>query len=39
MCKWQQLLITDVLDYHNTNLIEMTNRMQLCGKIYYYIVP
>ena len=24
---------------HNTNLIEMTNKMQLCRKIYYFIVP
>jgi hypothetical protein len=24
--------------YHNTDLIEMTNRMQLCKKIYYSIV-
>ena len=24
---------------HNTNLIEMTNKMQLCRTIYYSIVP
>ena len=24
--------------HHNTNLIEMTNKMQLCIKIYYSIV-
>jgi hypothetical protein len=25
--------------HHNTNLIEMTNKMQLCSRIYYSIVP
>jgi len=25
--------------HHNTNLIEMTNKMQLCRTIYYSIVP
>jgi len=25
--------------YHNTNLIEMANKMQLCRTIYYSIVP
>jgi len=25
--------------HHNTNFIEMTNKMQLCMKIYYSIVP
>jgi hypothetical protein len=25
--------------HHNTNLIEMTNKMQLCWTIYYSIVP
>jgi hypothetical protein len=25
--------------HHNTNLIEMTNNMQLCRTIYYSIVP
>jgi hypothetical protein len=25
--------------HHNTNLIEMTNEMQLCRTIYYSIVP
>jgi len=31
----------DVLEsaHHNTNLIEMTNKMQLCRTIYYSIVP
>jgi len=24
--------------HHNTNLIEMTNKMQLCREIYYSIV-
>jgi len=25
--------------HHNINLIEMTNKMQLCRTIYYSIVP
>ena len=25
--------------HHNTNLIEMTNKMQLCRTIYYSIFP
>jgi len=25
--------------HHNTNLIEMTNKIQLCRTIYYSIVP
>ena len=25
--------------HHNTNLIEMTNKMQLCRTVYYSIVP
>jgi hypothetical protein len=25
--------------HHNKNLIEMTNKMQLCRTIYYSIVP
>jgi len=25
--------------HHNTNLIEMTNKLQLCRTIYYSIVP
>ena len=25
--------------YHNTDLLEMTNKMQLCRTIYYSIVP
>jgi hypothetical protein len=25
--------------HHNANLIEMTNKMQLCKTIYYFIVP
>jgi len=25
--------------HHNTNLIEMTNKMQLCRRIYYSIIP
>jgi len=25
--------------HHNTNLTEMTNKMQLCRTIYYAIVP
>ena len=25
--------------HHNSNLIEITNRMQLCRTIYYSIVP
>jgi len=25
--------------HHNTNLIEMTNKTQLCRTIYYSIVP
>jgi hypothetical protein len=34
---WSALLL--LYQYHSSNLIEMTNKMQLCRTIYYSIVP
>jgi hypothetical protein len=40
-CKYSYLNELDVHGnvYHDTNIREMTNKMQLCRTIYYSIVP
>jgi len=45
MIDWQQnsncfcIIADHESAHHNTYLIEMTNKMQLCRTIYYSIVP